>query len=167
MIGNRPVWDAGAAQRMSQTSKSAALAVLAVLALFGCTSYESAYERAVYDDEPVYCYQSLGGVDCYRSPYRRDDTRLVNYYGPAPSRTPAPKQRKAAEPQPPPAAEAAGQPRPLPAAAQAATEQKPAAGQPGAAGSDPQAPAKTSWRDWLPLLTITFGALQVVAAFVL
>ena len=32
----------------------------------GCTSYESAYERAVTDYEPVYCYQSLAGVTCHR-----------------------------------------------------------------------------------------------------
>lgn len=160
------MWDAGTAQRKSKALKSAALAVLAILALLGCTSYESAYERAVYDEEPVYCYQSLGGVDCYRSPYRRDDTRLVNYYGPAPSRTKAPKPPKAAEPQPPPAGEGPVRAEPLPAAGEAVTEQKPAPGQPPAA-SDPQAPAKAGWREWLPLLTVTFGALQVLAAFVL
>jgi len=167
MIGNRPEWDAGAAQRKSKASKLAALAVLAVLALSGCTSYESAYERAVYDDEPVYCYQSLGGVDCYRTPNRRDDTRLVNYYGPAPSRTPPPKQPKAVAPQPPPAGEGAVQARPLPAAGGVVVAQNEGqSGQP-AAGSPAPAASKFAWREWLPLLTVTFGGLQVLAAFVL
>ena len=166
MIGNRPGWDAGAAQRKSKALKSAALAVFAILTLSGCTTYESAYERAVYDDEPVYCYQSLGSVDCYRKPYRRDDARLVNYYGPAPSRTPPPKSPKAVEPRPPPAEEAAVQPKPPPVAGEAVAEPKPTPGQPPA-GNEPQAQAKAGWREWLPLLTVTFGALQVIAAFVL
>lgn len=45
------------------------------------------YEAAVYDREPVYCYARLGGgVDCYREPFARDQGRLVNYFGPHPSR---------------------------------------------------------------------------------
>lgn len=160
------MWDAGAAQRKSKASRSAALAVLAILALPGCISYESAYERAVYDDEPVYCYQSLGSVDCYRSPNRRDDMRLVNYYGPAPFRTSPPKPPKAVAPQPPPAGEAAVQARPLPAAEAVVTDKNASPGQPPVA-SAPQAQSNAGWREWLPLLTITFGALQVIAAFVL
>lgn len=53
------------------------------------------YERHVYDHEPVYCYKSLAGTQCYREPKHSDERRLVNYFGPHPSRynkpEPAPK----------------------------------------------------------------------------
>ncbi len=58
-----------------------------VAALVGaCTSYVDRYEKAVYDFEPTYCYQSIGGVECHRTPYHRDERRLVSYFGPHPSR---------------------------------------------------------------------------------
>lgn len=44
------------------------------------------YERQVYDQEPVYCYKSLAGTQCYREPKHSDERRLVNYFGPHPSR---------------------------------------------------------------------------------
>lgn len=44
------------------------------------------YERRVYDHEPVYCYKSLAGTSCYREPKHSDERRLVNYFGPHPSR---------------------------------------------------------------------------------
>lgn len=44
------------------------------------------YERHVYDREPVYCYKSLAGTQCYREPKHSDERRLVNYFGPHPSR---------------------------------------------------------------------------------
>jgi len=44
------------------------------------------YERQVYDHEPVYCYKSLAGTACYREPKHADERRLVNYFGPHPSR---------------------------------------------------------------------------------
>ena len=60
----------------------------AVAALVGACGYGSAYEEAIYDPEPVYCYQSIGqsvsGVECYKTPKHRDERRLVNYYGPHP-----------------------------------------------------------------------------------
>jgi len=150
---------------MSKAVKSAALAAFAILAAGGCTSYESAYERAVYDAEPVYCYQSLGAVDCHRTPHRRDDARLVNYYGPAPSRTAPPKLAKSAKPQPPPPAEEVAGEQVAMAAPQQPAEPP---GSPSADQEKPAAPAKTTgWRDWLPLFTVGFGALQVIAAFVL
>ena len=72
----------------------------AVAALVGACGYVPAYEEAVYDFEPVYCYQSIGqsvsGVECYKTPKHRDERRLVNYYGPHPSRYDRP------EPPPPP-----------------------------------------------------------------
>ena len=76
------------------------LFLTAVGALVGACGYVSEYEKAVYDFEPVYCYQSLGrsvsGVECHRTPKHRDERRLVNYYGPHPSRYDRP------EPPPPP-----------------------------------------------------------------
>lgn len=68
----------------------------------GCVSYESAYERAVYDHEPVYCYQSLADVVCGREPSGRDERRLVSYYGPAPGKyEPPPPLRPARAAAPP------------------------------------------------------------------
>ena len=139
--------------------RPAALAAFAILGLSGCVSYESAYEKAIYDDEPVYCYQSLGAVDCYRKPYRRDDARLVNYYGPAPARTRPPKLPPAAELQAPPAAEEAPNAQP-PAGAQAARGYA----DPGGGGDET---TEETWKHWLPLISVGFGALQVIAAFVL
>ncbi len=131
--------------------------VAAALSLGACTTYESAYEKSVYDAEPIYCYQSLGGTDCYRTANRRDDRRLVNYYGPAPSKYAAPDVPEVPDPQAPPKAErAAGDPAPVPVAASAPT-----------APPDPAAAPPSTWRTWLPLVSVAFGALQVVAAFVL
>ena len=62
------------------------------LALGAC-GYVSEYEKGVYDYEPVYCYQSLGGVQCFDTPNHRDQRRMVNYYGPAPSRYDKPAPR--------------------------------------------------------------------------
>jgi hypothetical protein len=129
---------------------------LLVFILAGCMSYESAYEEAVYDEEPIYCYQSLAAVDCYRKPDRRSDSRLVNYYGPAPGRTRPPKLQPAIELQAPPGeAGQADQPLVQPAAADEQTR------------SADDANSADDWKDWLPLISLGFGALQVVAAFVL
>jgi len=54
--------------------------------LVGACAQKSAYEMAVEDCEPVYCYKSIGGVACYEEPYHRDERRMVNYFGPAPIR---------------------------------------------------------------------------------
>ncbi len=76
------------------------LVLTAVAALVGACGYVSAYQEAVYEFEPVYCYQSIGqsvsGVECYKTPKHRDERRLVNYYGPHPNRYDRP------EPPPPP-----------------------------------------------------------------
>ena len=61
-------------------------AVLSLTALLGACGYVSEYEKAVYDWEPTYCYKSIGGVACYKDPYPRDERRMVNYFGPDPSR---------------------------------------------------------------------------------
>ena len=54
--------------------------------LLGGCGYVDAYEEAVYDEEPIYCYQSLANVECYKEPNHRDKRRMVNYYGPQPTR---------------------------------------------------------------------------------
>jgi hypothetical protein len=54
------------------------LAFAAAQCLGACTAYESEYEKGVYNYEPLYCYQTIGGVDCRREPYHRDLARLVN-----------------------------------------------------------------------------------------
>ena len=73
------------------------LTMIAAAALLGACGYVSEYERAVYDYEPTYCYKSLAGVQCFESPNHRDERRLVNYFGPHPSRyerpTPPPAPR--------------------------------------------------------------------------
>lgn len=59
------------------------VAGLAIISLSACAQ-QSAYEAAVEDLEPRYCYKSLAGVTCYEKPYHRDEKRLVNFFGPAP-----------------------------------------------------------------------------------
>lgn len=59
------------------------------LALGAC-SYVDEYERHVSGMEPVYCYKSLAATQCYKEPKHADGLRLVNYYGPHPSRYDAP-----------------------------------------------------------------------------
>ena len=92
---------------MRARTNLASAALVAIPCLAGCTSFESEYERGVYDYEPLYCYQTLGGVDCHRQPHHRDAARLVNYYGPAPSKYDAPEPPEASPPRPPPKVTAA------------------------------------------------------------
>ena len=91
------------------------LVLTAVCLLVGACGYVSEYEKGVYDYEPVYCYQSIGGVECFKEPKHRDERRLVNYYGPAPSRYDKPEP--APEPQlfaPPPVDFFVRDPEPVP-----------------------------------------------------
>ncbi len=62
------------------------LLTLGLTAFLGACGYVDAYEKAVYDWEPTYCYKSIGGIECFREPFHRDERRLVNYFGPHPSR---------------------------------------------------------------------------------
>ena len=62
------------------------LVPLVVAASLGACGYVSSYEKGVYNYEPIYCYKSLGGVQCFDTPNHRDERRLINYYGPHPSR---------------------------------------------------------------------------------
>lgn len=129
------------------------LAGLLLVILGACTSYESAYERTVYDYEPTYCYQTLAAVSCYRQPQPRDARRLVNYYGPAPSKYPQPEPADERELSPPPkSSRYAIDPEPDPAT--------PASTPQTTAGDD------DNWKRYLPLLTVLFGAAQLAAAFV-
>ncbi|MDD9877434.1 MAG: hypothetical protein OXR84_08350 [Magnetovibrio sp.] len=73
------------------------LTILAAAAVLGACAQKSAYEAAVEDYEPVYCYQSLGGVTCYEKPNFRDERRKVNYFGPAPKRYDRPEPAPAPE----------------------------------------------------------------------
>lgn len=75
----------------------------AVVVLAACTDYVDRYEEHVYDREPLYCYDTIGEVQCYREPFHRDDRRLVNYFGPHPSRYDPPAPPRRAPLQPPPA----------------------------------------------------------------
>lgn len=143
-------------------TRSWAVQVTLVALLGACTSYESAYEKAVYDDEPVYCYQSLAGTDCYRTAYRRDDRRLINYYGPAPSRYRPPRLPEPIPAQAPPEGNEA--PEGVRSASAASSGESAASGGPATPDSSRE---RSAWRDWLPLFSVAFGALQVVAAFVM
>jgi len=62
------------------------LMFLICIGLLGACTHKSAYEAAVENHEPVYCYKSLAGVACHEKPNFRDENRLVNYFGPAPKR---------------------------------------------------------------------------------
>lgn len=67
----------------------------ALFALSAC-GYKDAYEEAVYNEDPRYCYQQLGGISCYSTPSHQDAARLINYFGPHPDRydPPAPLPRR-------------------------------------------------------------------------
>jgi hypothetical protein len=140
-------------------------ALVALLSLPGCTPFESEYEKGVYDYEPLYCYQTLGGVDCHRKPNYRDAARLVNYYGPAPSKYKPPKQPEEIPLRAPPRASTAAYQEPEPRApADADAENGSGAGEKSEAAAAEQ---KSEWKEWLPLVSVAFGTLQVVAAFAL
>jgi hypothetical protein len=139
-----------------------AAALVAISCLAACTSFESEYEKGVYDYEPLYCYQTLGGVDCHRKPHHRDATRLVNYYGPAPGKYKAPKPAEEKPLRAPPKVSAAAYESAQPApSAESDVEE----GGPGDKSEAAAADANSEWKEWLPLVSVAFGALQVVAAF--
>jgi hypothetical protein len=62
------------------------LLLVGLAAVLASCGYVDKYESWVHDWEPTYCYQSIGGVECFREPFHRDERRLVNYFGPHPSR---------------------------------------------------------------------------------
>jgi hypothetical protein len=77
-------------------------AAAGVLALSGCGGYVDRYEEGVADSEPIYCYSTLADPTCHRVPVAFEERRLVNYFGPHPSRYPPPPPRPAAKLAPPP-----------------------------------------------------------------
>ena len=105
---------------------------LALPALLAACGYVDRYEAGVYDFEPVYCYRTIGAVRCFKTPDHRDERRLVNYYGPHPSRyeRPAPAARPAFK-APPPVAFYVRDPEPVPEPVR--PRRRPAADEAGAA----------------------------------
>jgi len=91
------VWNMGKSPLVGRVPGMAAVGAALLL---GACGYVSEYEKAVYDLEPVYCYKSIGTVQCYKEPKFSDQRRMVNYFGPAPERydrpEPAPTPRLAA-----------------------------------------------------------------------
>jgi len=78
------------------------LITLGLSGFLGACGYVDGYEKSVYAMEPVYCYQSLGKAQCFKEPRHRDERRLVNYYGPHPSRYDRPAPAAAAKLMAPP-----------------------------------------------------------------
>ena len=111
-------------------------ALVLAVTVTGC-GYVSEYERQVYDWEPVYCYRTLGAVQCHDAPDRTADKRLVNYYGPDPSRTDPPEAREEEHPDAPPAIDywvKDPEPRPEPSVPEAKRWQDPDKGLKGSSG---------------------------------
>ena len=78
---------------------TAILAFAATLAVGGCGL--EPFVRGSEDDprfvrkaSPIYCYQALVGIDCYKTPNHRDERRLVSYVGPAPETIRGPRRRR-------------------------------------------------------------------------
>ncbi len=88
-------------------------------ASLGACGYVDRYEEQVSGLEPTYCYRSIGAVRCYKEPKHREAKRLVNYFGPHPSRydKPAPPKPRFAYQAPPPVAFYVRDPEPVPEAA--------------------------------------------------
>ena len=76
--------------------------VLVLPAILAACGYVDDYEERVYDFDPVYCYRTIGGVECFETPHHRDERRMVNYYGPHPSRFDRPEPPEPADLQAPP-----------------------------------------------------------------
>lgn len=69
--------------------------------LAACSSNLTQYEQQVQNLEAVYCYKSIGTVQCYTKPLLGESRRLVNFYGPAPSQYDKPDQPRVASPKAP------------------------------------------------------------------
>ena len=65
---------------MRWTTMTAAL--MAALAQAGCGG--AGFLAGEAKTDPIYCYQSLAGVECFKTPVHRDERRLVSFNGPAP-----------------------------------------------------------------------------------
>lgn len=78
------------------------LCVALAVAVVGCGEKDTPYVAAIRDELPVYCYQTLAGVDCYAKPNFRDERQLVNFYGPPPRDFERPRPPAPARLDPPP-----------------------------------------------------------------
>lgn len=67
------------------------LLILLVFAVAAC-SHDDPYAEGVAEYQPIYCYRVLTDIQCLRTPDREADSRLVNYYGPPPSRFEPPEK---------------------------------------------------------------------------
>jgi hypothetical protein len=64
--------------------RTALLGLASVALLSGCGSDWLPHEEAIDDGEPIYCYRTIGDVDCYALPVPGEERRLVNFYRPPP-----------------------------------------------------------------------------------
>lgn len=62
--------------------RTALLGLASAALLSSCGSASSPCEEAVEDREPIYCYRTIGDVNCYALPVPGEERRLVNFYGP-------------------------------------------------------------------------------------
>lgn len=56
----------------------------AIMLLCGCDSNEWRDPDKQLEEEGIYCYSTLGSVDCYRRPIKRAVRTPVGYEGPPP-----------------------------------------------------------------------------------
>ena len=61
------------------------LLACSIVLLGSCTQYNPKQVSIIDVEKPIYCYQSLAGVECFKKPNDRDKLRIINYYGPRPS----------------------------------------------------------------------------------
>lgn len=73
-----------------------------VLALAACGRPDPPYVAAVRREQPIYCYRTLAGVDCYARPFFRDERQFINHFGPPPHEFERPKPPPAVRLMPPP-----------------------------------------------------------------
>lgn len=60
------------------------LMLLCINILQAACSKTDFYEKEVKNWEPVYCYQTIGRVQCHKKPKSMDKKRIVSFFGPAP-----------------------------------------------------------------------------------
>lgn len=64
--------------------RTALLGLASAALLSSCGSASSPCKKAVEDWKPIYCYRTIGDVNCYALPAPGEERRLVNFYGPPP-----------------------------------------------------------------------------------
>jgi hypothetical protein len=154
-----PSRDIGREQMLKRIS-GLAVTLFAITLLAACSNMTQ-YEQQVEDFEPVYCYKSIGSVQCYKEPKYSDSRRLVNFYGPAPRTYDAPDAPDYAAPKAPKMIDYwVKDPEPVPQAAPAKdTGLKAEAAQATLAASPPES-ADVSFMDGL--MRSIFGKPELV-----